>query len=283
MKLKEILAKMIANTGVKVDDAAIKTILENKALENIEVPDEISTKLTADLLTIESAKQNPILNAHFKSTILDGLDKEVYRAADEFSLSDDDKALLKAEQSSYKRASLLAKRVQELESAKSKATKGDKDTLTKEIEKLNLEIKTIKDTTDKTLKDKESAFEGERLNWKLDEVYNQFIPKMDAKNPAKVNRIIAREFVTDELQKKGLKIVNKEGNLSLVTKEDTEYYENNQKISVEDFVSKKLANEKLLEASNSGKQSTGSKTPPSTGKEKVNGLDVSEFMAATAE
>jgi hypothetical protein len=248
MKANEILKTMFTAAGVSLDDAKIKSILDNTSLASIDVDDAVSTKLTADRFTLDAAKNNPELHKHFKAVHLNGVDAEVNRLSDEYGLEDTDKTEIKSAENSYKRITTLANKIQKLVEKKSGATGKDKDTLTKEIEKLNSEIKTVRDGHASELAATKANFDNERLGWKLDSVYGQFVPQMDKKLSAKVNLITARTIASDAITKKGLKIVDKEGNLSLVTAEGTDYYENNAKVSVEDFVSKTLANERLLNA-----------------------------------
>lgn len=285
VKFTEVLKKMVEQSGVSVTDATMKSILENTALSNIEVADDVSSKLTAERFTLDAAKQNPDLHKHFKAAILDGADKEVYRIADEYGLSDEDKTLLKSSENSYKRIAEIAKLVKTAEAKKTAAPGKEKDALTKEIEKLNAEMLTLKDTYSKQQKDQADSFDNERNNWKMESVYNEFIPQMDKKYSHDINLTIARTQVAKELQKKGLKVVNKDGSLSLFTGQDTEYYENNQKVDLKDFVNKTLANEKLLIASPVQRPANNKDNRSNRDNSQNNGTELngSKYLAALEE
>lgn len=280
MKFNEVFKKMVEQSGVSVTDATIEKIIGNKELASLEVDDAVSSKLTAERFTFEAAKSNPELHKHFKATILDGVDQEVKRLADEHGFEDSDKTELKSAENSFKRIALLSSKIKTLTEKKAGSTGKDKDALTKEVEKLNSELLTIKTDHQTAILAKETAFNDERTGWKLESVFNEFIPKMDKKNSSKINLTIARTVVTDELAKKGLKIVNKDGNLSLLTSTDTQYFENNTPIALNDFVSKTLANEKLLVASDPTPKKDSIKvvTTPVHGE-----LNTSKMDAALAE
>ena len=248
MKLNEVLKSVFVNAGLNTADANATKILDSTALSSIEVDDSIANTLTAPRLSMEAAKNNPELIKHFKATILNGVDNEIDRTANEFGLSDEDKTEIKLADSSFKRISVIANKIAQLTEMKVGASKKDKEGLTKDIEALNAQIVNIK----KEYADKEAKlmadFDNERMNYKLDGIYSQFIPKMDERYSADINSTIAKTTVSKALQSKGLKIKNIDGNLTLVNAEDAPYFENNNKIGVEDFVSKTLANEKLLNA-----------------------------------
>jgi hypothetical protein len=209
---------MVEQSGVDVSEATITELLGNPAFASMDVDDVVSTKLTAPRLTMDAAKANPDLHKHFSALALNGVDKKIKEFATTFGLSKEELDELESEKSSYERVGLLAKKVQAIEAKKASAPSKDKETL------LN-------------------GFENERLGWKLDAVYSEFIPQMNKDIKANVNLSIAKQYVTDAMQSKGYKIVNKEGNLALVTVEGNEVYENNIKLSLKDFATKVLANE----------------------------------------
>lgn len=250
-KFSEILKLMIERTGVSVTDATIKTILDNPVLATIEVDEAVSNKLLQEMLTLEAAKQNPELVGYFRHSILGGLDAELERGMTKFELPDDAKAAIKAEKSSYARAILLADKVKELTEKKVGAGSKDKTALDKEIEKLNGELATLKQSFETEKNNLLGGFAAKEVEWRRESVYSNFIPKMDKKYNPKVNLNIIKTTVTEALQKDGLKVVDKEGNLTLLTAADTEYFDktSNVKVGFEDYVTKTLANEKLLVAS----------------------------------
>lgn len=278
MKLNEVLKSVFTNAGINISEENTSKILDSAALATIEVEEGIASTLTAPRLSLEAAKNNPDLIKHFKATILNGVDNEIERTANEFGLTDEDKTDIKLADSSFKRISVIANKIAKLTEQKVGASKKDKEGLTKDIEALNAQIINIK----KEYADKESKlladFDNERMNYKLDGIYNQFIPKMDERYSADINTTIAKTTVAKALQSKGLKIKNIEGNLTIVNAEDAPYFENNNKVGVEDFVSKTLANEKLLNATSKvvSKQPTTPRTSTTTTN---NGLNSSKAVA----
>lgn len=278
-KLNEVLKSVFSQAGVNISSENATKILDNAQLASIEVDDAISNTLTATRYTLEAAKNNPELIKHFKASILNGVDSEIDRTANEFGLTEEDKTEIKLADSSFKRISVIAQKIAKLTEQKAGASKSDKDGLSKEIETLNSQILNIK----KEYADKESRlmadFDNERMNYKLDGIYSQFIPKMDDRYSADINSTIAKTTVSKALQSKGLKIKNIEGNLTIVNAEDAPYFENNNKIGVEDFVSKTLANEKLLNATPKGTPSKQPARTSSAPSERTGGLNTSKAVS----
>ncbi len=274
---------MIERTGVSVSDATIKTILDNPVLASIEVDEDVSKKLLQEMLTLEAAKANPDLLKHFQHSILSTLDLELDNASTKFELTDEDKAAIKAEKSSYKRVAILAEKVKALEAKKASAGTKDKTELEKEIAKLNGELKTVKESGETEKNTLLSNFAAKELGWQVESVFGNFIPKMDKKYNPKVNLNIIKTIVTDSLTKDGLKVVNKDGNLNLLTAAGTEYFDSktNVKVGFEDYVTKTLANEKLLVASEPPpKKDPTRNTPPANNN---GGTNFDKFEAALAE
>lgn len=259
-KFNEVLKSMVEGSGLSSDDTTIKSILENPAFASIDVADEISTRLTAPRLTMDAAKNNPDLHNHFKALTLNGLDKKVKESAKSFGLSEDEINELESEKSSYERAIKLAEKVRNLEAKKQVAPDEQKKIFTKEIEGLNNQIVGLKNSFEQEKNSLLTSFENEKLNWRMDSVYSEYIPQMNKDLKPNINLTIAKQTVSEAMQGKGYKIVNKEGNLTLQTAEGNDVYENNQKLTLKDFVSKTLANEKLLTASKSNQQTQTTKT-----------------------
>ena len=63
---------------------------------------------------------------------------------------------------------------------------------------------------------------------------------------AEANTNMAKTLIQQEMSKHGLKIENTENGLRLATAEGTDYYLDNQKVSVKDFIDKSLATHKVL-------------------------------------
>lgn len=253
MKLAEIVKSLGLQSGLT--ETEIKTITDNVALSSIEVADDVSTKLTAQRLSMDAAKNNPDLKKHFHAQSLNGIDAELERTATEMGISVDD---LKALDSTSKRIGHLAKAIQEAESKKAGSKGADTDKLTKQIEQLNADI--LKERNDKIaeLKAKDDSLETERTDWTANGILSNF--EYATAVDKDINVTVAKALINKELQSKGLKVTRKDNVLSLQTAEGTEYFENNAKVGYQDFATKVVANAKLLKASNSTPPAKGTQT-----------------------
>ena len=105
-QLGKLLTEMLVNSGynIEADNDALGSLL---ALDT-DVPDDIASSLKSNLLTLESAKNNPDIKKHFTAQALNTIDTGLYEYADEYGkLSDDQIAEIKAEKSSYKKMRMM--------------------------------------------------------------------------------------------------------------------------------------------------------------------------------
>jgi hypothetical protein len=247
MKLSELFKLIASQSGVAADDAGLKTILENTAISSLEVDDAVSTRLTAPRMTIDAAKNNPDLKKYFFAQSLDGIDAEVTRTMAELGLPEEAVTEIKGLEKTSHRVSALAKKVQALESAKVGASAGDKTKLAQDVTKLNEQIVALNNTYAAEKAALQSSFESERIDWNVDNILSGY--KYSTPVDLDVNVLTAKTLLNKSLQEKGLKIVKKDGNLSLQTSEGTAYFEDNVKVGIKDFASKTLANAKMLSGS----------------------------------
>lgn len=248
MNLAEILKSAAQQSGVS--ETELKPILDNATLSSIEVDEAVSTKLVAPRLTMDAAKNNPDLKKHFSAQVIDGFEAELYRTATELGLDADAVSEIKGLDSAFKRVSGLAKKVKDIEAAKAGKGSADTEKLNKQIEELNGQILKVREETAVQLQAKDASLENERIGLTL----NNMLSNYDyATNVDKdINITLANSLIQKELSAKGLRIVRKDNTLALITSEGTEYFDNNAKVSVNDFAARTLANAKVLKASNSG-------------------------------
>lgn len=255
-KLSDLIKTLAINSGVSADDAELTTILGNTALASLEVPDTISTRLTAPRLTMEAAKANPELKKHFTAQALDGVDAHIKQLVSEFTLPDDAKTEIDSEASTSKKVALLAKKIQATEAAKVAAPPGDKKVLEDKIAELNNQMASLRSGWETEKSTLMSQFDDERTDFELKTfVLNQSLNLPDSFDQ-NAKYAAVKTLWDAEMKSKGVKVVRKDGTLSLQTNEGTEYFDptNNQKVTVNDFVLKTLANKGALKAS----------TPPPT-------------------
>jgi hypothetical protein len=244
MDFGQLVNNLASAAGIPASDPSLISFLSNAELATAKVDDGFASKLQSGLLSIEAAKNHPELKSHYTALALNALDSQINELQDEFQIPEDIKAELKLEKSSYKRAGQLVRKVKELEAKKVGADAGDKNKLAQQIDALNSELATIKGQYSNEKNALIESHKKDRIDWELNALYNSYDYATQMSKEA--NTKLAQALVNDEMSKRGLRIENVENNLRLATKEGTDFYENNQKISIKDFIDKTLATHKVL-------------------------------------
>jgi hypothetical protein len=271
--------------------------LGNAAIAGMDIPDEVTNKIFESVLTMDSAKQNPLLKKHFTTTALNGLDTKISELMEELEFGDTDKAEITAIKNSYERAAALTKKVKDLESKRFSGTKGDKDKLAQQITELNAQIATIKGTQEKAISELNNKHLQDRINWQVDSIYEGF----DYANPysgapvtpeqKKLAVLTAKTLVNEALKNKAVSLTSDEnGKLSLRTSEGTDYFENNLPVDVTGFVKKTLLNAKAIKVTDASQSNGKGKAPATvqrptgaTASESANPKMVSKMESLAAE
>jgi hypothetical protein len=248
------IVKLISEkTGMDLTDKSMIDLLSVQAT----VPDEAFQKVEAGLnglLTIDSAKHNPIISAHFKAQALLPADSEIKNLLDEFGFDETLRAEIEGEKSTYKKIGNLARKVKELEAKKHEGKSGDKVALTTEIQNLNSQILSLK-------KDSETQIAKERENAASQIMQYAIESELKGKQysdsiPESIRITGAKSLLEKELNAKGVKISRSEnGELKLVRTDnpDLNYIENNKPISFGEFADKVLSTHAMLKVSDPGK------------------------------
>jgi len=254
MHASDYFTKLASMAGISAEDEQLKSILSNENLKNVEINDELATKINGAFLTVDSAKNNSELNKHFRAINLNGIDSELNNVMTEFEFDEALKQEINGENNSFKRVSLVAKKISALEKAKLNASKGDKDALQLEIDRLNGDVLEKNKTFEQQLADNNKQWESRFLDQNMTTIlsgYNYAIPVSKS-----ANILTAKTLLNEAINEKKLQITNNpNGGLKLVTSEGMDYYENNTVVSVTDFVDRVLTTNKLLVVS-------GGSTPP---------------------
>ena len=289
MNLGDYLNTIAAKCGIAADDADLKLMLSNPTLSQINIPDGLSNKIDSSLLTVEAAKNNPIVLSAIKAQLYNGVDSEIEKALNDVGVEDVLKQELLAEKNTNKRISLALKKIHSLQEQKANAKGGDKAELQKEIDNLNNQIKDIKKSNDDTISLLKENHETSLLNYDLNQKllgYNYAFPK---EMPKEIALDTVRNLLNRNLQDKDGKFVRENGELKLLRKSTNgDYYDNNNKLTTKDFIESVLAQNKLLAVSNSNNDNnqsvivTGEKTTAlSTSWEDAINNAKSDFKAGT--
>jgi len=245
MKLGIFLASVATKFGIDTTSPEFAEVLAS----GTEIPDNIANLYVNNngLMTLEAAKNNPLLKNHFTATVLNPIDSNLDALMTEFELPDEIKAELKGNPNTYQRVPAVVRKIQELIIQRAGASGKAKDDLTNQINALQQKLATSETAMQTTLAQKEEAHMNEMKDLLLDAIISG--KKLNTSAfPAETIKMIARKFVDDALVNKGVKIknVNRTLQLKQAAEEALDYYENNAPVSVDSFVEQVLANNKLL-------------------------------------
>lgn len=231
---------------------------------NLEIPDDLNEALNTKLLTEESAKNNPALKKHFRSSILDGVDKNIVSLFEEFKFDEAARQEILGVENTYERVTALAKKVKDLEAQKQAAGSNDKAQLQQTINQLNQEkaqlIKQYDDQIKQIRLDAQNEITSTLFRNSLAEVdlaEDQF--------DRETMLTLAEQRLNKELTAQGAKVVNNNGTLKLVQASDEalDFYRDNKLVSYRDFRDEILSAAKIMKVN---------KPAGPTGTQPINGI-----------
>lgn len=258
MKLNIVLTQVLKNLGVDTASEDAQKLLGNTNLTSIEVAESVSNHLTAEYFTKESALQNPEIRSKIKAETLNGIDAQTKDLMTQYELDPDTVAEIMKEDKSSKKLSKLVDKVAELTRNKSKASTADKDAMNQEISKLNKQIIDLKNDYESKITQERAARKGDRINWELDSIYNGLEYALAAEKNISITA--AKAIIGQVAKEKGLKFETGDAGMQILTAEGTEYFENNLKITPQDFIKKTLTENKLLKVSDTRTETQGART-----------------------
>lgn len=251
--LGEFLNALFINAGVELENDTLKNIVTKVATS--EIDQALVDKFNQNYLTLNSAKNNPELKKHFYAVAMNGLDTELETTMTELSLNEDVINEIRGEKSSFKKASLLAKKIKSLEAEKSSATtKTDKAEIQAKIDSLNAEVVKVRAEKEQAVKEVEARYKNEINDILLSNTFGSYEYALPTSKDANVK--LAKSLFMEEVAKKGYNVALDNNEFKLVTADGMEVYENNQRVGFKDFTDRLLAQHKLLKVAGEQSQTT---------------------------
>lgn len=246
--LGKLLVELLTNAGYNAEDEGLKDLVTS----DIPVPDEASTALKNNLMTLESAKNNMELKKFYHAQALNAVDTELEEWIGAYG-DPTVKDLIKGEKSSYKRMKLALDKVRELESAKATGSK-DPD-LEKKLDKYRQDIKDLNAQLAKLPQEHQTALEtarSEAENQILQFALSAELGSKQYANPDLPNIDIAQTLISKKLQEVGAKAVRDGNSIKLVQAEDPSmaFIKDNQPLSFGSFADTVLGESKMLKVTN---------------------------------
>lgn len=246
MTIAELLHQMAERVEFNSADEALKAIVTNPALSQIQVPAELATDLNRKLMTESEAKINGNVKKHFTATALNGVDAKVKEILDEFGFDEDAKTGIFAEQNSYNRIKLLAQSISDLKDKSITATGGEKKALVDKINELTNLVNAEKAAKAAEVEAVNARWTSTLTNKEIDSMFSNYDYAMDLDKEIQIQT--ARNVWERELKNKGGKYVYTEQGLKLVNAEtpDLPFTIDNKQVDVKQFTEGVLAQNKLL-------------------------------------
>lgn len=249
----KLILAIAEKAGIPASDPDIIKVLSHTELNRIEVSDNLERSMQQNLLSIDDAKNNhPRIKGHYYGEAMSNVDRALSAAYKDAGFTDEEINSFNEEKSSTLRipkviAALKTKMEAVMEEAKKTAGKGgNTDALTQQINDLNNQLSTLK----QSLSDKEKEYSTNINNIKIDTALgSKFAIKTVYDNlPGDVRETTLRTLLNKEIQDNGAQIVlDENGSLQLIKKDGSNYFdENNKQMTVDSFIEKSFAKNKIL-------------------------------------
>ena len=270
MLFGEFLNTMAAKLGAQQNPHLV-SLLANNQLTQAEIHDDLANLLNTGLMSLDGAKNNSDVQNHFKPIILKGVDERLDAIAKQFGFETE----LAAEKSTYKRAEIIASKMQSLidaEKNKNGQPSEKENQLNQQLQQLQSQLQTAIAAKDGEIAQLKQAHESQLLSMLIDAELGDKPYANDA-IPRNVNVMTARNLVDAMLKEKGVVAINDNGTLRLkqAANPTLDYMDEGFKpVSYSSFADKVLADSKMLRVSTAGKQPAQQQaskvidTPPTT-------------------
>lgn len=254
MLIGEFLNTMAAKLGAQQNPHLV-SLLANNQLTQAEIHDDLANLLNTGLMSLDGAKNNSDVQNHFKPIILKGVDERLDAIAKQFGFETE----LAAEKSTYKRAEIIASKMQALidaEKNKNGQPSEKENQLNQQLQQLQSQLQTAIAAKDGEIAQLKQAHESQLLSMLIDAELGDKPYANDA-IPRNVNVMTARNLVDAMLKEKGVIAINDNGTLRLkqAANPTLDYMDEGFKpVSFSSFADKVLADSKMLRVSTAGKQ-----------------------------
>lgn len=254
MLFGDFLNTMAAKLGAQQNPHLV-SLLANNQLTQAEIHDDLANLLNTGLMSLDGAKNNSDVQNHFKPIILKGVDERLDAIAKQFGFE----AEIAAEKSTYKRAEIIASKMQSLidaEKNKNGQPSEKENQLNQQLQQLQSQLQTAIAAKDGEIAQLKQAHESQLLSMLIDAELGDK-PYANDSIPRNVNVMTARNLVDAMLKEKGIVAINDSGTLRLkqAANPTLDYMDEGFKpVSYSSFADKVLADSKMLRVSTAGKQ-----------------------------
>lgn len=259
MTLAEFIQELSDRVQIDASDEALKALVMNPALSNVQVPANIAASVSSKLMTEVEAKTNYNIKKHFTGTALGSVDSKIKDLLDEFGFDEETKGLVLSEQSTYNRIPMLAKAISDMKEKSISATGGEKKTLVDKISELQSLLNAEKEGRKTDIDRVNADWRSQLTEKELYAMFSQYNYSLDLDKDITIST--AKNLWEKKLKEKGGKYTFTNDGLKLVNAEapDLPFTIDNKTVDVKSFTENVLAEAKLLKV-----QGAAPATPSST-------------------
>lgn len=246
--LAEILEQLLPKIGIAQGTDEFNTIVQNKGVA-FEVPDKVKEALPT-LLTIDEAKHNPTLKAHYYGNALDPFNKKVEIWLKDNGVSDDEAKTISENKNTFEK---IEKAIAAIAATKPQPKSNDTE-LKQKINELNQLLSQQTKERDDAVNSVRNEYEQRFTEQEIDAIISS--KPLPGQFDADVERKIAREFLNKKLAEKNAAIKRIEGKLKLVAKDDEKMFifDNGKELDLDTLTNMALADNKFIKVNGAGSQ-----------------------------
>ena len=244
--LAEILEQLLPKIGIQQGTEEFNAIVQNKGVA-FEVPDKVKEALPT-LLTIDEAKHNPTLKAHYYGNALDPFNKKVESWLKDNGVSDDDAKAISENKNTFEK---IEKAIAAIASTKPQ-TKANDAELKQKINELNLMLSQQQRERDEAVNSVRNEYEQRFTEQEIDAIIGS--KPLPGQFDTDVERKIAREFLNKKLAERNAAIKRIDGKLKLVAKDDEKMFifDNGKELDLDTLTNMALADNKFIKVNGNG-------------------------------
>ena len=258
--LAEILEQLLPKIGIQQGTDEFNAIVQNKGVA-FEVPDKVKEALPT-LLTIDEAKHNPTLKAHYYGNALDPFNKKVEIWLKDNGVSDDEAKAISENKNTFEK---IEKAIAAIAATKPQTKTNDAE-LKQKINELNLMLSQQQRERDEAVNSVRNEYEQRFTEQEIDAIIGS--KPLPGQFDSEVERKIAREFLNKKLAERNAAIKRIDGKLKLVAKDDEKMFifDNGKELDLDTLTNMALADNKFIKVNGNGsapppKPTQGGETP----------------------
>lgn len=244
--LAEILEQLLPKIGIQQGTDEFNAIVQNKGVA-FEVPDKVKEALPT-LLTIDEAKHNPTLKAHYYGNALDPFNKKVESWLKDNGVSDDEARAISENKNTFEK---IEKAIAAIAATKPQ-TKANDAELKQKINELNLMLSQQQRERDEAVNSVRNEYEQRFTEQEIDAIISS--KPLPGQFDTDVERKIAREFLNKKLAERNAAIKRIDGKLKLVAKDDEKMFifDNGKELDLDTLTNMALADNKFIKVNGNG-------------------------------